>query len=294
MDPRGTLRTLLILLAVFVGLMIAYWRWGTPEEGSQERPSLATLYRFRPEAIQEIRISYADGRSAMAFRREATGWVLLEPVRAPALQEKVDELIELFRRPIRRRIPESDDSAFGLDRPTVRVELSLEDGTRRELLLGRKGVTFSLYLRERSDSGAVLVESWYLDRLTQPVEAFRERRLWSGSREQVARLVVHPPGEAPIVLERSSPAQVWRLLAVDDLADSERVEALLQLLSDVSILEFLEDNRSDFSAWTENRAVISLSLQTFGGAEERFLFWPEGRGAVGSPFRSGGRSIGLS
>ncbi|WP_290635119.1 DUF4340 domain-containing protein [Aquisalimonas sp.] len=112
-------RRLLINLAVvaLAGLLAAV-AWLDLERGDQS-PRLTGL---SPDEVRVVRIQDADGET-LRMERSGEGWLITEPVEAPASQFHVEQLLELGRAPSERRYPLDDVDAreLGLIPPQIKV-----------------------------------------------------------------------------------------------------------------------------------------------------------------------------
>ena len=88
MRSRWLLNLALLLLVLLLALAVMYRRH------IDQQPVTARLTTINPEAIEHVRILYADGEDIRLEKRQGS-WSLLAPLRARVSQAKLRNLVAL-------------------------------------------------------------------------------------------------------------------------------------------------------------------------------------------------------
>jgi hypothetical protein len=240
----------LALLAAAGGALVYAW-YGVDRKGeaeAQDREKAGRIFAFEPAQVRELAVEAKGGSTRLV--QDAGGW------RIPALGEQADRnavgsLVErlagLKRKAEVAAAP--DDAAlagYGLSRPRVRVEATLEGGRKESLSLGDKN-PFDGSLYARTGEGQVLIVpgdiEWWLDKGT---EDLRDRTLLRFDMDRVQALRVEANGKVAWAVERQpareGAAAGWALTAPRRApAQAGKVSSALQALSWVRALHFADD-----------------------------------------------------
>lgn len=165
MKSRLIINLLLLLLAIGLGLVA----WLKPGQQQSQRLQLTTL---DPHSIQLIRIERQAGDS-IVFKHLNGQWRLTQPIKAAALNGKVERLLKIsqIRPAVSYPLDANALSRFGLLNPMAR--LSFND---THLAIGStESMNSRRYISD--DTQLYLVDDTFLHHLTAPIDDYLDTRL---------------------------------------------------------------------------------------------------------------------
>ena len=209
------------------------------------------------------------GLAPMELRRDLASlkWRIVAPIQARGDSIYVNELLELLQSSNADRFfPDASMSeleSFGL-RP-AELELALKKGTNEisTLRFGKaltNDVNF-VYAQIAEGRGVVAVDKVVTDILKAPIAQYRDKHLISVPKEAVTRVEIDALEN--FVLERRQDSNWWVMTSSPFLADPGLVEAAIQRLASLSIVEFLSDAVVDYSPF--GLARPSRKFRLFAG-----------------------------
>ena len=260
MDLRKQLITALGLAAILAVLAAAYLLLnGNGDENSRELTPLGDAYGIALADIQKAQFRYADpSLPDMTLERVDGEWRLTEPIQAPAVQERAEALLRFLKQPVRKRV-QGDMSEFGLTEPTASATLHTPSKTF-SFLFGRKSVSYGMYVKEKSESKAFIMEAFLIDDILASPSDVRDRRLMQFSSDKAARVQIERGGKPVVSIERAAADADWRLVSpVKAGADQAAVQRFLDALLSLNAERFLPPVETSLSEW-------SAAVETFDGA----------------------------
>jgi hypothetical protein len=262
MDIRKTLITVGVLAVLFGASVLVYKRVGQtkPDSAEESTRTLAEKYGFEPDSITRLTVAFADATKRPTLELEKTGrfWRIVKPIQARADSAHVNDLIGAFKTKIRKRVP-PNDREYGLDHPQLTVAVTTVDGQSKTFLFGDKGVSYSLYMRERDDKDAAIVESYTLDDLSKTPDELRDRNVLQFDPADVTRIEVRRRS-GTIAVERADGS--WALkepVAVP--ASAKAVDKALEALSGLGVSVFLSENVTDFAPFGLANPPLTVTLR---------------------------------
>ena len=262
------LRTTLVLAlaAALLAFAIRIWeRDAVPDAARLRRARSA--FRFDPDraTLLSIRTSACD----ITCRRRGNRWFLVSPFEARADAAAVGRLLgalaEIPRGDIvlpPRHASREQAVDYGLDIPRARI-LIAEGSRTNALLVGRRSpLGDGVYVRREGTDGIARISGALLENLPSAPADLRARTLLSGAPGTVTRLELRSPtGYLQLV---RAPSGEWRLhQPVAARADPTAVAALLDALFSCSIVQFAQDNVSDFTPYgLQDETTLSVVLTT--------------------------------
>lgn len=220
-------------------------------EESVELPSEETLgsknlIELLPEdEIRWLQIQTLESRRTVTFELETDGWFLRFPVRAPANNVKVKEIVSLLLslEKISEMSPEKNWDEYGLERPRFKIGLETLKSSRRYLYLGAVSpVGNVLFARWEDENRYFLlpreIESFFM----QSVYDFRDKRVFSMKPGAVRRIKLETP-EAHFEIENQGAQWVWKEPKRMQWAPCPAgdAEALLEHLRGLFVKDFLKN-----------------------------------------------------
>jgi hypothetical protein len=174
-----------IYLLGFLCLLVVYYHYeirGKVEQAKREQreQEARRVFPFPSTAVQSIRIFSAEAPAPIQLQREEAGWRLIEPITAEGNQEEIGKILEALGEVKMRRIVEETPSTlepFGLDKPVLRVEVSLHDGQQFSLLFGNPNPTNTAFYAKKAEEPRVfLVALGFKYRLGKGVEVLQAKQ----------------------------------------------------------------------------------------------------------------------
>ncbi len=164
------LRNTVVLAVLFILLGAYIYFFELQEETSKKTERLLS---FKEEDVQGVVLSYAERE--IRLRRDARGrWRLVDPLEAAADDSAVDGILSALRasevrRAFEERPSQMDLQDYGLDKPAIKVSITLKNGTALPpILIGaRTPVGNSVYVRRGADGGVILTDASLLGNLAE-------------------------------------------------------------------------------------------------------------------------------
>jgi len=266
----------LVLLAAAGGALLYAW-YGVERKGEAEakgKEKAERIFAFEPAQVKELQVEAKGGSTHLV--RDAGGWripALGEQADKNAVDPMVERLAGLKRKAEVAAAPDGGALAgYGLAKPRVRIEATLEGGGKEALSLGDKNA-FDGSLYVRAGAGPVLIVpgdvEWWLDKGT---EDLRDRTLLRFDQDKVKALRVEADGKVAWAVERQA-AQAgapagWALTAPRRApAQAAKVSSALQALSWVRALHFADDTGKRAAELGLDRPRRAFVLLGDGGKE---------------------------
>lgn len=252
-------RTLLILLAVVLGLGAFIWFYERELPSSEEREKLekkvvnvekddvtavtieASRGRVRLERIAAPEpAKKEDGEETPEPTSEGIEWKMVEPFNTRADTFAVDRLLDSVTSLERTRTLEDfNPRDVGLDKPRATVRLKTKDG-EKVLQIGAGVPTGgSLIAGLQGEKEAYVVPDSILTEFDRDPGDWRDRLMFRGERDAIQRITLRGAGGGPVVLAQR-PDGFWIEQPVSDRADREAVDGLLSDLSGLTAEQFAD------------------------------------------------------
>ncbi|HOX43927.1 MAG TPA: DUF4340 domain-containing protein [Myxococcota bacterium] len=221
-------------------------------EGREQRDAVLArlVFDLEPSEVRRLALE-APGERAVVERSQGTdgpAWRLTEPVEAEADGVEVEGVLSSLQLlDAVRRIPAGEAGSaesYGLAKPRLRWELTLADGRRLALRVGKLNPLGQLLYAQVEGADEVLALPGRIESaLERTVFDLRRKDLVRFEPDQVERLTLEG-GEARLVLARREGR--WRLQApVEDRADERAVGKVLQTLAALRATGFPGANLPD-------------------------------------------------
>lgn len=261
MKPRSLL--VLALVVVALGLYIGLWERHQPT--TDEARTLADKL-FPSMEAQDVRAFDISGpKGDFSFNRDEEKWEISSPIVADADQGAVGSLIRsMLGVKITRKLKEGDvDPAdYGLDDPEYRVTLKGKDSPEQHLEIGAKAPLGSERALRLNGGPIVLAKTFFSSDLEKDLKAWRSHELVSVGLYDLAALEIKEPDTK---LEMLKIGGKWRLKSpVDDLADEDHLNKLVEGLNSSRILDFV-DAAPDLKAMGLDHPRYSVVLTPSNG-----------------------------
>lgn len=257
-------RTLLILLAVVLGLGAFIWFYERELPSSEERAEQEKkVVLFEKDEVRKVTLETPGGR--VVFERvahaedqekdeeageeapgeEALGepeseWKITAPMQARADAFAVEGLLDsLAGLEKTRTLDEVDRKAVGLDKPRATVRLEMEKGTEILQLGAAVPTGGSLIAGVEGRDQAYVVSDTILSQVDREPGSWRDRQLFRAAREAIARIALTGPGGQRLVLaQKDGRFRIESPFA--DRADKDLIDDLYADLSGLTAERFVD------------------------------------------------------
>lgn len=259
-------RTLAVLLLLVIGLggFIFFYEKDLPST-DERREQQKKVLRIEQDDVRGLTIEWPDGK--VRLERQAT-WRLVEPRPARADRSAVDGVLSSLAGLEKKRTLEDVDRAdVGLEEPEVEVTLATGEG-ETVLSVGAEVPASSDRLVAVGGRAEVYqVSGGFVDDLTKDPGEWRDKKLFTGARNDIQRLTL-TSGESQVLLAKRG-EDFWIESPLADRADSDHVNTLLSEITGLRVREFLDQEPLDPAAigLEPPRRVLEAILE---GSEEPF------------------------
>jgi len=241
MKPKGLL-VAVVLLAVLAG---AIWYSNKKQAATAAKPidTSTKLLTIPDDQFQEVRIKKLTGE-VQDLKREDGKWRILEPKQLPADQDAVTSMVTSLSSLSADKIIEdnaTDLKAYGLDTPTLEINITKKDGKTAGLLVGDSTPTNSgSYAKLPGSPKVYTVASFVKTGLDKTVNDLRDKRLLTFDSDKLTRVELQTKGPA---MEFGKNGQnEWQILKPRPLrADSTQVDSLIGKLKDAKMDPLVSD-----------------------------------------------------
>ena len=240
--------TVLIIVTLTVVAASYFLFFNKPNDDStkSEKPRIFQVYDIPVEEISKIQLSFAD-ESFQNFsieKDDRNSYMFIAPINAHADYEKVKLLLDDFlNKRIRKTFNVSDYAQYGLDEPTITIELWKDRSSEpKTFFIGNRGVNFAVYIKEKSEKFMFLIESSALDDLSKSPSDLRDKAIITFNPDAITEIKFEKPEQIHCKKEDDR----WIMthpLAVN--ADTQRIQYILSELSQSQVLSFESDGEDE-------------------------------------------------
>jgi hypothetical protein len=234
----------LSVLTVVVGLLAILVAADRPRAPVDADLRTRLVDGFAAAHVRELRLA-APGKPAIVLERRGDGFVLKQPVAAPADRAALQDLLGTLEYVSwRRRVPAggaAEAKARGLDDASARsAAVTFDDGRTVRLRIGRSEAALErTWMNLAGSATDVLVDDYFARALDRGVDDLRRRDpLPVDASTTDVRLEA---GAAHLVLRGAPPCVVLDASGACARADGERVAQLLRRLGDLRLARFVAD-----------------------------------------------------
>jgi hypothetical protein len=241
-------RTLLVLLALVVGLGAFVWFYEREQPGSAERAKLSRrVLGVEREQVTGVELE-SGGQTTELVRTRKAGddgakqdeWRLRRPIDFRADYWQVDGLVRSLAELERvRELATWKPDQVGLDQPRGRVVVALEGGGTRELRIGAEvpGADQMIVAVEGEPEASVVATSLWTSMAKSP-EEWRDKDLFAPEREDVRELLLERGSDVVRLARSGDDFELTEPFG--DRADQDAVNALLRELTGLRASAFLD------------------------------------------------------
>jgi hypothetical protein len=267
MKPKGLLIAV-VLLAVVGGA--AVWVYKHPEDKSKT-PDAASATTTKllsiPDAqFQEIRIKKVTDER-ITLKRDGNKWEITQPKPLAADLDAVNAIASTLVNLNADKVIEenaSDLKPYGLDIPTLDIEIARKDGKTDHLLIGDDTLNGSgAYAKLAGNNKVVTIAATVKTALDKRPDDLRDKRLLTFDSDKLSRVELTAKG-ATVEFGKNGQNE-WQIVKPRPLrADGSAVDGLVSKLKDAKMDLTAEDAAKQFATATK---VASISVTDAGGTQ---------------------------
>ena len=239
--------TLIIILLLIVIAATYFLLLDEPIEDSpsSKKPTISETYELPREEISKFQLSYADDSyQTISVAKDGGGmWQITSPFAADADLTKVNTVLDDFvDKRIRQVLEVSEYDQYGLERPTITVQLWKDrDDNPITFFVGKKGINYSVYIKEQSEQHIFIIESSALDDLAISTTDIRSRSVISFNPDAITEIEFQKPEPITCVKKGDS----WLMTnPISANADSDDIRYILSELQTMQVSSFELDGES--------------------------------------------------
>ncbi len=249
MNFRTTL-IIIVLLAGIGGAYFLFFQESADETSANEKQRIHQVYGIASENVRQVEISFADAAyQDLRLVKDTTGdWQLENPFQADADGEKVNQMLDdILNKRVKQNLEVTGLTQYGLDTPSITLSLWTAGASpAATLLIGKKAINFSVYVKEKSEAHIFLIESSALDDLTKSPTDLRSRSVIKFSTESVSNIQIEHRDKGstsqPNTVNCEKRGDTWLVThPIEAKADAEEIETLLSELRALQVSTFEAD-----------------------------------------------------
>jgi len=267
MNFRNTL-ILLVVFALLLGTFLLL-RNKKPEKKGLEK-NISETYAIKRDEIKKIRLSFKDEntRPFLLAKDAENRWQLADPIQVEAKQDEVEVLLDdLLNKRVKQTLKnETDLSKFGLDKPTVQIELwTAGEEPYKTFFIGDKAVGYSVYVKEKSVDFVITIESSALTDLSKPYTDFRDDTVIGFSLSDVKGITLSYPEQKPITCNLNSEG-TWMIdvsngsTHAQAKADKTAIDDILDALKNLKVKVFEADGVTNLFQYGLDKPRIEATV----------------------------------
>ena len=265
MKPKGLLIAV-VLLAVLGGLV---W-WSNKSQADKAKApatdAVTKLLTIPDDQFQEIKILKVTGE-LLSLKRENGKWRMTAPQALPADQDAAGSLVSTLANLNADKVIEekaADLRPYGLDRPTLDVQIVRKDGKTDHLLIGDDTLNGSgAYAKLANDAKVVTVGTTTKTSLDKRPDDLRDKRLLTFDSDKLSRVELAAKG--PAIEFGKNGQNEWQIVKPRPLrADGSAVDGLVTKLKDAKMDLSETDAVKKFAAAAK---VATVTATDAGGTQ---------------------------
>jgi hypothetical protein len=262
LKPNG-LTIAVVLLAIFGGLV--WWSNKHQAASGSTTDKTTKLLTIPEDQFQSIHVKKVTGE-VIDLEKQDGKWKITQPVQLPADQDAVSSMVtNLASLNADSTVDEKagDLKPYGLNDPTLDIQIKLKNGKSNELLIGDDTPTGSgAYAKVAGSPKVVTVASFVKSSLDKRPDDLRDKRLLSFDQDKLTRVELQAKG-APVEFGKDSQNE-WQIVKPRPLrADSSSVFSLVDKVRDAKM--DLTAAGDPAKAWGGATHVATVTVTDPGG-----------------------------
>ena len=271
------IRRILILLVLVAALGTYLYVYELPEAAREGKK--AKLLGVDKDAVTGMVLTYPDRE--LELRKDDQGWRLVRPAEAPADDTVVKGVLStLTDAEVQKTLDQLPPNlaAFGLDKPTVTVKLTLKDGSQPPPLLVGKNTTIGgkAYVRKDDEPKLYLTTSALGYGLNKQVKDVRDKAILAFKDDDVSRVEIKAENGDTVTLVRKD-KEAWTVEPGDHPGDTTEVRSYLSSLRSMRAVDFPDDHPQDLGKYglAAPRLTVTVATGADGATSQALLVGAE-------------------
>jgi Domain of unknown function (DUF4340) len=270
MQSRG-LYIALALLIILGGTLY----WSNHRKPSSEDSSKASadtppsILKLDQSSIDKLELKKKDAPAIVLAKESSGDWRIIDPKPLRADQSAVSGMLADVSSLNSERLVDdkaSNLAPFGLDQPTLELDLTEKDNKSQRLLIGNNTPTGSVYAALANDPRVFTIASYTKTSLDKSLNDLRDKRLLPVSADKVSQIELIRKGED---IEFGRNKDAWQILKPKPYrADGTEVSDLLNKLTDAKMDLAGSDAGDASSAFAKASPVATAKLTDESGTQE--------------------------
>src|SRR5215469_782406 len=252
---------------------VLYWsnRHPTTNEGSKiSADTPPTILKLDQAAITKLELKKKEAEPLSLTKASSGDWQITEPKPLRADQSAVSGVLATLSSLNSQRLVEdkaSDLRTFGLESPSLEVDLTEKDNKSEKLLLGDETpASNGIYAMLAGDPRVFTMASWEKSSIDKGLNDLRDKRLLPVSPDKISRVELLRNGQD---IEFGRNKDEWQILKPKPLrADSTQVGDLVRQLTDAKMDLSSSDTKGVATAFAEAKPLATAKVTDESGTQE--------------------------
>lgn len=263
---RNTLILLLLAAAIGVAVYFLDIKPGKPRDEKTDESKPAFV--FTREDISSISIT-RSGQTVVVEETDGK-WTINQPLTAQANQSTVDSLVSsLTSAKIERSLSPSAEEirSFGLEEPSVTVEIKLKSGDTQTLKLGAKDFSgLSAYAQIGDSKDVALVPASVLTNADKSLDDLRDKAILGVSQFDIKSIsLTNEHGQMSLAKDGGE----WALKRPFEAGvETTEMNTFLSEITSAEAEEFVSETADDLAKYGLDKPEITLTAQLNDGSEK--------------------------
>ena len=245
-------RTTFIIILILAGMAGTYFLLlpkPADKKAENEKLKIYQGYDLPQKDIQKVRLSFADDayQTLTIEKLDDNEWQITTPFKAYADITKVNEMLDDFlNKQVRQTLEVTEYGQYGLENPTITIELWKNiESSPKTFLIGKKGINFSVYTKEKSEANIFIIESSALDDLAKSPTDVRDKSLIKFDPGTITEIQFQKPEEFTC----KKIGYNWKMThPISTDADTEEIKYILSELHAMQVSTFELDGQDATSS----------------------------------------------
>jgi Domain of unknown function (DUF4340) len=265
----------LVIAACVLLILGAVLYWSNRHQTSNESSKISAdtspaILKLDQAAITKLELKKRDAEPLSLIKASSGEWQIIEPKPLRADQSAVSGVLSTLSSLNSQRIVEdkaSDLRTFGLQSPSLEVDLTQKNNQSEKLLLGDETpASNGIYAMLAGDPRVFTMASWEKSSIDKGLNDLRDKRLLPISPDKISRVELLRSGQD---IEFGRNKDEWQILKPKPLrADSTQVGELVRLLTEAKMDLSSSEAKDAASAFREAKPLATAKLTDESGIQE--------------------------
>ena len=268
----------LLIAAVLLAVLGGAQFWLTKKKAAADAKPAADsttspkILSIPDDQFRQIKLVKTGGETTVVSRDANNKWQITGPKPYSADQDSVNSLVTTLSSLASDRVIEdkaSDLSQYGLNKPTIEIDVTKKDGKTETVLIGDEAPTGSNeFAMKQGDPRVFTVASYVKSNVDKSTKDLRDKRLLTFDSDKLTRLDLAAKAQ-PVEFGKNNQND-WQILKPKPLrADGSQVEELIRKLKDakmdLSVSD--EDAKKAASGYASGKKIAVASVTDANGTQ---------------------------